>query len=573
MGSDDFTKQPQSQYLGENILKPIRVFLLSLTEAQSRGVPLSIFTESNETTKKLLHRMKWLNTQQITLLHEARGRIRKNKEIHEDLNGILEKVVTEYEDTFCNDLEDALSTHNVLSALNYIQNKESVLKELRVIAVETHENLQMRDILFLSKQHVHILRMQIEKIKSSIAELQDKEGMIGIDEGSDWMKDKFTINTTAKGISKIRNALIRFLNDYGIGKVDFKYKFGGSVLDFTNKRISRVLVNAVIFEVHDMFWSRCPIEDPKFKHQIQALNDKFPTLKDFMLAFLNARSDAVESKKVSLPKLSEESLSMMIERVESMSSDSATVTISDFQDSIATVRETLVASINGADSASGDDYLPLFCYVIMKGLPDYLPSQLQTAKVISQRKEQDKYFIDCCVAMKALRNFCNVLFKTEHEEEVTTSTTTNGQTSTIGRAAPPPPIPDGGGHEEEAKAKSNGTTKSLFNTLRSKLPQRTPKGNGNLFNNLSPSNFIQRKSPSQSPTHSQSVNKESPKNTTPSGSGNDNDDDDDDDKDNDKDKDKDNEANDTEKEDQQVKSIENDDDDGDVMVKVSAKLN
>merc|ERR1712130_227080 len=31
---------------------------------------------------------------------------------------------------------------------------------------------------------------------------------------------------------------------------------------------------------------------------------------------------------------------------------------------------------------------------------------------------QQKYFIDACVAMKALRNFCNVLFKTENETEI-----------------------------------------------------------------------------------------------------------------------------------------------------------
>merc|ERR1712244_95665 len=89
-------------------------------------------------------------------------------------------------------------------------------------------------------------------------------------------------------------------------------------------------------------------------------------------------------------------------------------TIADFEDCIATVRESLVAAINGADSADGDDYMPLFCYIIMKGVPEHLPSQLQTTKVISQRKEQDKYFIDCCVAMKALRNFCNVLFETNN---------------------------------------------------------------------------------------------------------------------------------------------------------------
>lgn len=228
-----------------------------------------------------------------------------------------------------------------------------------------------------------------------------------------------------------------------------------------------------------------------------------------MLAFLNAPSDAVESNKVKIPTLSEETLSMMIERVQSINSETETVTIADFQDSIAAVRESLVASINGADSASGDDYLPLFCYVIMKGMPMYLPSQLQTAKVISQRKEQDKYFIDCCVAMKALRNFCNVLFKTEHDEQ-----TTNGQSAmdtTPGNMDSVNADAEAQRHEvqqqqqqqhqeqPEEKAKSNGNTKSsLFNALRSKLPQRTPKSNGNLFNNLSPSNFMNKRMSPQS---------------------------------------------------------------------------
>ena len=216
-----------------------------------------------------------------------------------------------------------------------------------------------------------------------------------------------------------------------------------------------------------------------------------------MLAFLNAPSDAVESQKVKIPTLSEETLSMMIERVQQINSPSETVTISDFQDCIATVRESLVASINGADSASGDDYLPLFCYVVMKGLPSYLPSQLQTAKVISQRKEQDKYFIDCCVAMKALRNFCNVLFKTEHEEQPQQTRggdTVNGQTPGMG-ATDHGSSPQN--EQPEATSKSNGNTKSsLFNTLRSKLPQRTPKQNGNALFNLSPSNFMNKRNSS-----------------------------------------------------------------------------
>merc|ERR1712083_1258000 len=150
---------------------------------------------------------------------------------------------------------------------------------------------------------------------------------------------------------------------------------------------------------------------------------------------------------------------------------------------------SLVATINGANSAGGDDYLPLFCYVIMKGMPQHLPSQLQTAKVISQRKEQDKFFIDCCVAMKALRNFCNVLFEDDQEpqEPVTENTET-----TKGNDEKP---------VTEDKEKSNGNKSSLFNTLRSKLPQRAAKQNGNsLFNNLSPSHFMNKKNSSRSPS-------------------------------------------------------------------------
>merc|ERR1712083_1095143 len=50
---------------------------------------------------------------------------------------------------------------------------------------------------------------------------------------------------------------------------------------------------------------------------------------------------------------------------------------------------------------------------------------------------------------------------------------------------------------QEATSKSNGNTKSsLFNTLRSKLPQRTPKQNGNALFNLSPSNFMNKRNSS-----------------------------------------------------------------------------
>ena len=44
IGSDDFTKQPKSADVSGAILQPLRVFLLSLTEAQCRGIPLSALT-------------------------------------------------------------------------------------------------------------------------------------------------------------------------------------------------------------------------------------------------------------------------------------------------------------------------------------------------------------------------------------------------------------------------------------------------------------------------------------------------------------------------------------------------
>merc|ERR1712129_300212 len=110
-------------------------------------------------------------------------------------------------------------------------------------------------------------------------------------------------------------------------------------------------------------------------------------------------------------------------------------------------------------------------------------------KIISQRKTQDKYFIDCCVAMKALRNFCNVLFKTADEQ------TTTDEQKEIGVIVKV--------EKQEKESESSGT--SLFSTLRSKLPQRkspssTPTNSSGAakktFFNISPtntfSNFINK---------------------------------------------------------------------------------
>ena len=149
---------------------------------------------------------------QITLLLESRARIAAEAQTG-DFAQRLASVVAEYRDVFCDSLQQSLSTQRVLSQLNYIQNQEGLLRQLRVIGAETHQNLQMRDILFLSKQKTPLLRTQIERIRGMQMESE-------LD--SDWMADRFVSGSTAKVISKTRNALIRFLNDHGIGKVDFK---------------------------------------------------------------------------------------------------------------------------------------------------------------------------------------------------------------------------------------------------------------------------------------------------------------------------------------------------------------
>merc|ERR1712129_562028 len=100
---------------------------------------------------------------------------------------------------------------------------------------------------------------------------------------------------------------------------------------------------------------------------------------------------------------------------------------------------------------------------------------------------------DCCVAMKALRNFCNVLFKTENDQKINEDALDEqkeiGVIIKVGK--------------QEKESASSGT--SLFSTLRSKLPQRkspssTPTNSSGAakktFFNISPtntfSNFINK---------------------------------------------------------------------------------
>ncbi len=69
---------------------------------------------------------------------------------------------------------------------------------------------------------------------------------------------------------------------------------------------------------------------------------------------------------------------MMINKLSQINDENEGQTVGNFEDCICTVREALIASINGAYSADGDDYMTLFCDMLMKSVPNYLPSQLQT---------------------------------------------------------------------------------------------------------------------------------------------------------------------------------------------------
>ena len=46
LANEDYTKQPKSKHLIQDIAKPLRMFLLSLTKAQARAIPVSLFTNN-----------------------------------------------------------------------------------------------------------------------------------------------------------------------------------------------------------------------------------------------------------------------------------------------------------------------------------------------------------------------------------------------------------------------------------------------------------------------------------------------------------------------------------------------
>ena len=58
------------------------------------------------------------------------------------------------------------------------------------------------------------------------------------------------------------------------------------MLDFGNKLIATILVNAIIDEVSSDFWTRCSLEDAKFAREMVLLNSKCAALETFIPLFL-----------------------------------------------------------------------------------------------------------------------------------------------------------------------------------------------------------------------------------------------------------------------------------------------
>ncbi|ETO26321.1 hypothetical protein RFI_10816 [Reticulomyxa filosa] len=294
---EDLTQQPKSDILDEEIAKPIRMFLLSLNEAQCKALPVSLFTDDSIVSPMYVYYYiiivishfyihiyiyvhiyiyiptqcsSELNAQQMMLIHESRARIRHRGLTAVQLTSIFDQIVEKYQNNYCYRLQESLSTKNILTALNFLQTMEQTLKDLKVRAQEAHENLQVREILGLAKPSLHLLRDQLQRLVSIFR--------LGKRPICHWINlqmvciSLFFFHTyvfilsisiviiiiiviviAVCSISKFRSALIRHLNSTGIGKVDFKHKFGGAIINFTDKRVSNILVNAIIREIYDVF--------------------------------------------------------------------------------------------------------------------------------------------------------------------------------------------------------------------------------------------------------------------------------------------------------------------------------
>eukprot|EP01084_Bolivina_argentea_P276827 472432_1 len=369
-----------SKYLSEYTFKAIHEFIMSLSDTQASALTSDIFDINYKGDMEL-------EFEQYMLLNEGRSHLAKENINVRNVDEILRKVADEYVNNFFNN-SFLLSTQNVIF--------QTQLKKMRKIAAETHANLQIKDILKLAKSNINVLLTRLTMIRSTVNTNMSNTPIV-IDD-SDWMNDRFVSSKNTKIISKTRNALVKFLNDFGIGKVDFKGKFGGQVLKFEDKRIASILHNALIFEICDVFWCRGDFEDNKFTKQLVQLADKFQTFDKFRVfaqkCFLKETDNAVKFTNTCIPTHSMNRLIIKFQEINIVDH----LTLAHFEDVLSKVYQCVC------------DNMLLLCYIIMKAVPTYLPSQLQTCKIISQRKKQDDYFIYCVRAMQNLRFFWNQLY-------------------------------------------------------------------------------------------------------------------------------------------------------------------
>jgi len=185
--------------------------------------------------------------------------------------------------------------------------------------------------------------------------------------------------------------VIVFLNNKGISGLETRTPHFPE-LDYGNGYVATLIIDSVLRSVKD-FWITTCLEDTNFAGMLRSLNQHFKNYNDFYhLQFPKRRRIVSPGPKV-LEAVVQEfrktcNYKMVGPRLEALRAS----------------REYLVACLSLCPDASSDDFLPLYCYCLMRACVPHFLATLHMIKVVSQRRSQEKWFLDCCVAVKHLKS-------------------------------------------------------------------------------------------------------------------------------------------------------------------------
>jgi len=219
------------------------------------------------------------------------------------------------------------------------------------------------------------------------------------------VEDRFVSRRTARLMSKMRNELIRFLNTFGISRCQQNSKFMTlPALNFGNEYVALTLQDYVLQQLGPNFWIS-GLSDHAFNGYLTDLNEHFTDYKHFF-EFVDRRNP---------PQITSTTVKLIIEDLKEMSNTSQC----GFKVKVLRrCRDSLSSVLALYPHTSSDDYLPFFCYIVMRAnIPNFL-SQMHYIKIVSQRKTMEKVFVDCIVAVKYLLSFpTDKLNKVEEKPE------------------------------------------------------------------------------------------------------------------------------------------------------------